>query len=360
LSGIRLTKVLKANLKPPQDIGRMGFRIVSVFIAAFLFVQPCLAEDDDLPRACAGRNLLADLKASDPAKYDLILKEALAVPNQGAIFWKIEAPGASKPSWLFGTMHVTDKRVAIVPDAIKAKIENADVVLLELQEIADKQGLSKRMLSFTDKLNMPEGQSIWDLIPDDKESAIKFHPSLAMMPPVAMGRLQPWVLAQSMSLPICEAIRQPFKISLDEAVAKLAIEKNVPLKGLETIEEQVSVLSGMKMDDQIKNLILTSEFKVNPEDLFSTMVDLYLTRNITAAIPLMAQLPGAEKIGKDEASQKFLIDLIDKRNVVMADRARAHIDAGNAFIGIGALHLPGKNGVIELLRKAGYTVSAAE
>ena len=50
--------------------------------------------------------------------------------------------------------------------------------------------------------------------------------------------------------------------------------------------------------------------------------------------------------------------MIVERNKTMIKSAEPIIDAGNAFIAVGALHLPGPDGLIEQLRKAGHTVTA--
>jgi len=60
--------------------------------------------------ACTGRNLMVELQQNDPARYGEALKEADATPNGKGIFWKIEKAGL-QPSWLLGSMHVTDPRV---------------------------------------------------------------------------------------------------------------------------------------------------------------------------------------------------------------------------------------------------------
>ena len=50
-------------------------------------------------------------------------------------------------------------------------------------------------------------------------------------------------------------------------------------------------------------------------------------------------------------------ELIEKRNRTMHERAMPLIDGGNAFIAVGALHLPGNTGLVELLRQSGYRVT---
>ncbi len=95
------------------------------------------------------------------------------------------------------------------------------------------------------------------------------------------------------------------------------------------------------------------------EDFAETMVQLYLERRLGAIWPL--QLALAERVGVaprvfDTAEQSLLIT----RNFGMRDNALAHLEQGNAFVAVGALHLPGKQGLVSLLREAGYTVTAVE
>lgn len=64
---------------------------------------------------CQGRNLLADLEAKNPQAYDRWVDAARKIPNSEAILWRIEGHGLTEPSWLFGTIHVTDPRVLNIP-----------------------------------------------------------------------------------------------------------------------------------------------------------------------------------------------------------------------------------------------------
>ena len=64
---------------------------------------------------CAGSNLIEEMAKSDPAKLETLRKEASATPNGHGLLWKIEKPGI-KPSWLYGTMHLTDPRVLKLSD----------------------------------------------------------------------------------------------------------------------------------------------------------------------------------------------------------------------------------------------------
>ncbi len=333
-------------------------RILNSILATVLLMVPASAEE--IPAACTGKNLFTELQKNNPQAARAVLKEMAADPNQGPLFWKITSRKSKKPSWLMGTMHVTDTRVTTLSENVKTRIESAHVLVLELQEIQNKRRLASKLMSFTDRVSMPKGKTIWDVIPDDQEKVIKFNPMIAMMPPQNIEHLQPWVLAQSLSAPFCEQLRQPFKLSLDETLARNAQIASVPVEGLETVEEQVKVMSDVAMSDQVQGLVALAARKIPAEDIYITMVELYVNRQVSAFVPLSKHLADAGSGTNAKAGEKFMSALIDKRNAIMANRARKYLDRGNAFIAVGALHLPGKTGLVELLRKVGYKVTPAE
>jgi uncharacterized protein len=257
-------------------------------------------------------------------------------------------------------MHVTDSRISTLSPSVDEKVKAARVMVLELKEIANKQQLALKMKSFTSALNMPDGKTVWDVIPDDQEKAVRSNPAIAMMPAAQIERLQPWVLMQSLSAPFCEQLRQPFKKSLDEALALRAQDAGVPVFGLEEVAEQIRVMSSVTMKEQVEALVAAVGRKTSAEDIYITMVEMYLNRQVSALMPLYSRLPEEKNEHLEKTNAKLMTALLDKRNVVMAKRARQHLDKGNAFIAVGALHLPGETGLVQLLRKAGYKVTPAE
>ncbi len=333
-------------------------RFIAFILAAIAFVAPTSAQE--IPAACTGKNLLAELQKTNPAEAAKVLQETAQIPNQGPLLWKVTSRKSKKPSWLMGTMHVTDTRIATLSPSVEEKVKSARVVVLELKEVANKQQLARKIKSFTSVMNMPQGKTVWDVIPDDQEKAIRSNPAIAMMVPAQIERLQPWVLAQSLSAPFCEQLRQPFKPALDEVLARRALAADVPVYGLEEVAEQVRVMSSVSMKEQVESLFAAVNRKTSAEDMYITMVEMYLNRQVSALMPLSARLPEERNEHLEKTNAKFMTALLDKRNVVMARRARQYLDKGNAFIAVGALHLPGETGLVQLLRKAGYKVTPAE
>lgn len=73
------------------------------------------------------------------------------------------------------------------------------------------------------------------------------------------------------------------------------------------------------------------------------------------------QLELAEKVGvRRQVFDSYEQSLLVRRNRMMRDNALPYLAEGGAFIAVGALHLPGRHGLVTLLREAGYTVTAVE
>ena len=175
--------------------------------------------------------------------------------------------------------------------------------------------------------------------------------------PELAHHLQLWFLAVMEALPQCEMARQALDLpEVDEALAKTARDKGVKVIGLETVEEQVDVIAAMK--PSLSATVLNATVK-NPnldDDVYVTMLKLYSESRpaeILAIVDVMQGLTDAERAAEREFTDALLVN----RNEVMAERAAPLLRDGGAFIAVGALHLPGKDGLIERLRAAGYTVT---
>ncbi|TNF37962.1 MAG: hypothetical protein EP315_01845, partial [Gammaproteobacteria bacterium] len=58
-----------------------------------------------------------------------------------------------------------------------------------------------------------------------------------------------------------------------------------------------------------------------------------------------------------EIDDRLMVEMLDKRNLRMVERMQSCLQQGRAFIAVGALHLPGVQGVLHLLEQQGYSVS---
>jgi uncharacterized protein YbaP (TraB family) len=327
--------------------------LAAILLAVLFAVAPAEADDG----SCSGRNVLADLKQNDPARYAQAVKEADAVPNGKGIFWKIEKAGV-KPSWLLGSMHVTDPRVLTLPPRTQAAHDAADTIVIESDEILDEKKASAALLMQPELTMFTDGTTIEKLLSHDDYVRLEEGLKQRGIPLAAVARMRPWMISSVVALPGCEMARKAKGVQfLDQKIATDAIASGKQVKGLETLSEQLQAMAELPTEFHLKSLIETLALGSKMNDVVETMTDLYLSGDIGMTIPMLKTV---SPDGKDEEGdyaafeQRIILD----RNKVMAERAAPILANGNVFMAVGALHLPGEGGVIELLRKQGYTVTA--
>ncbi len=304
---------------------------------------------------CGGASIVDQLH-QDAEKYAAYRREADKIVNSGAILWKITGQGGAEPSWLFGTIHISDPRVTDLPPAAAKAIDGARVVALELKEAADPDKITAEMASVAHLMLLPDGENLTGMLDDgSEEAAVEKALAGLGVPLAALDRMRPWVVATMLSIPACEQARAAATGgALDTVIGKRALAANIELVGLETVADQLGAFNAIPLDLQKTYLVDTARVADRIEDVFETMIQLYIARDVAAIMPLMAVIMdkpdyGSELKGFNEA-------MIETRNRRMAKAAAPLIDDGAAFIAVGALHLPGKDGLVALLRQAGYRV----
>src|ERR1700744_2958074 len=142
-------------------------------LAALLFVAvPMRSAHADDDAACNGQNLLTQLQKNDPSKYAAIMAEGDKVENGKSIFWKIEKPGV-KPSWLLGTMHVTDPRVLSLPKGAAEADKSADTIIVESDEILDEKKAALALLAKPELTMFTDGTTISKYLSADDNTKLE-------------------------------------------------------------------------------------------------------------------------------------------------------------------------------------------
>jgi hypothetical protein len=322
------------------------------FLAVLLFASSQASAQEI---TCAGKNLMESLSAEKLAKINT---EASAILNGSARLWKIEKSGA-KPSYLYGTMHVTDDRVTTLPEAAKAAYDNADIVVLEITELLDQAKAGTALLGRPDLLMFTDKTTITSLIDPKDLPKVEKGMKDRGLPLVAMNKMKPWMISSALAIPACENQRiKNGAMLLDLKLGKDAQNAGRPVGALETIIEQFEAMASVPMDLHIKGLVEAASMGDVMIDVRETMIALYAKGEIAKIMPMIKSIsPNGDETAEADAS--FEEVMIDTRNATMAKRAVLYLDKGNAFIAVGALHLPGEKGLVKMLRDAGYSVTEA-
>lgn len=335
----------------------LPFVLMLVLVLTLAFAAPVHAEEDP---ACGAKDLLAGLKLSDPAAYEKLRAEGGKIKNSGARFWKVEKSGL-EPNWLLGTMHLSDPRVTDLPDEAKAAFDGANVVVLESDEILDQQKAAAKMMARPDLMYFAGKESIADYLKPEEQKLLEDGLMKRGMPFAAVVKMKPWLLTSMVALPSCELSRKaqgvPF---LDMKLAKDGLAAGKEVKGVETLAEQLEVVASLPMSFHVKSLVGSVKYPQYTADMMETTLQLYLQGEIGLVFPAGTYFAPEVNAGDFQDMALFEEKLITMRNHHMADRGEPILARGNVFMAVGALHLIGDQGLVELLRKKGYTVTAVK
>ncbi len=306
---------------------------------------------------CAGRDLIADMKAKDPAAYEKLVAAAAAYPNGDSAFWRIDGPPGTQPSWLLGTIHLTDPRIVELDPAVMGALDKASVLAIETRNNLTAEEAARNSWQTARYLVLPAGTSLFDIMGDADAKLLRERLKTIGLDPDAFVPYQPWVVSDYAIYPACERARARAGFEfLDMSVAYRALSNNIPVIGLEDPVSQIALFASIPMQDQIAYLAATLRGDHSMEDEIETAVVNWQKGQI-ALTYIFAD--GYDKLTAEElaAAKRAETYFLDKRNLTIRDSARPLLDKGNAFIAVGAYHLIGENGLVELLRKAGYKVT---
>jgi uncharacterized protein YbaP (TraB family) len=322
------------------------------FLACLLLFAEIFPAGAAEAASCAGRDLIAELRTTDPAAYAAAQEKLKATPNGEGLLWKIE--GAAKPSYLFGTIHLSDPRVVQLAPDVKKAFEDSEKLAVEIDTISPEE-TGALMLRHA----MVQAGGTLDDLPVDVKPGVEAALAARGIPTDAAGHFEQWFLVVALALPPCAfhdmAGHKPEEV-LDGSLVKAARDAGKPVIALETAEEQIKIFKTLDRDLIRRGLVLVPRFEPMVEDVFETMTQAYIDRRVALmehALPAIAGLNAQETA--DAAD--FQRALIDGRNVTMVETSSAELHKGGLFIAVGAGHLPGEKGLVELIRKAGFEVT---
>lgn len=272
---------------------------------------------------------------------------SIAVPSKGqaqkkkdnSLLWKIEGKGI-KTSYLMGTFHMLPQADFELKEKVKKAFDNAEQIVLELD--MDDPAMQSKMMQH---IMLKDGKNLKDFMTDeeseflDKELTKSFGQGLA-----AFGQMKPLAITSMITMSLMG--KQP--ASFEMTFVKMAQEQQKEILGLETVAEQMKVFDDISYESQLDDIIEMLSDKEITNDFFAKMIDSYKKEDLKS---LMNQMEEQMDDPKDMAI------MLDNRNKNWIPLIGEMATEKSTFFGVGAGHLPGKNGVINLLIKAGYEVT---
>lgn len=273
-------------------------------------------------------------------------KKAAPVTNNKSLLWRISGKGLEKPSYLFGTIHIICKEDAGLSDSLEAAIKGSDAVYLEL----DMDNLLE-MVGAMKLMKMKNDTTFTDLFsPEELAKVEKYFTQEGSLIPFSMLKTyKPFIAASTImqSKTPCEK-----STAMETEIMEFAKEQKKEIRGLETMKYQMSIFDTIPYKVQAQELLKyidTSAGKDDGEKMFSEMMQRYREQDLDQLEKLINQ----EEVGV----VSFKDILLYNRNRNWAAKLKEILPGHSYLFAVGAGHLPGENGVIRLLQKAGYAVT---
>jgi len=252
-----------------------------------------------------------------------------------SMLWKITGNDLKATSYIYGTIHIKDKRVFLFNDSVSAAFEKCKAVALEVDLSTEN------LILLSQKMILPGDQTLKDLFADEEYKLIKtVVEDVSGLGIGLFDRLKPITL---LSLVMNYQFASDVDVSVDEYFYRKAKELDKEVIGIETIEEQLEIMDSIPYEyiiDYFRNIDKAQEDIEN-------IISLYRSAQLEELLEMMQ---------KDKSMVMISKNLLTDRNIRMAERIQPMINGQSTFIAIGAGHLPGKEGIINLLSAEGYIV----
>ncbi len=286
-----------------------------------------------------------------------------AYKDTKALLWKVTGKKVKQASYVFGTIHMIPSEDYFLPEYVDNALKGSDEVFFEVN--TDDMNNPAMMMGMMNMMFM-EDKTLKDLLSEEDYKLVKKklneNPMMALLGEQA-DRIKPMFLSSmidqgDMGLdPLSGGMDMGNMKSYEMELTKIAKAEGKPIDGLETLEFQMGLFDKIELEDQAKMLVeaIRSDGKdkegEGTEDSISKMVNLYKEQDIHSLYSMInAQSEGS---GVSEFEDQFLTE----RNKNWIPLMAKTMSENTAFFAVGAGHLGGKQGVLELLRNEGYIVT---
>lgn len=256
------------------------------------------------------------------------------------LLWKISGKNLKTPSYVFGTIHLICPDDYLWTEAMQNAMDASEKVAFELN--LDDPNLQMQVATgMIDK----EGKSLKSYFSETEyETLSEFVQNSIGVPLASLDQMKPIALVSLLSTKTLDCSAP---VSYEERIASLAKKSDKEIFGLETIEDQLRIFDEMDLDSSARQVIRTLTDIEPMKDQYKSMLSFYTKQNLTGLYDMILESPDF----KDN-----LDVLLFDRNIRWIPRMEELAKQQAMFFAVGAGHLWGKKGVLQLLKDAGYKV----
>lgn len=281
----------------------------------------------------------------------------IALAGHAQLLWKVSGNGLGRPSYIFGTYHMAPSSMIDRIAGIDQAIEACDVVVGEVEKdslmSSEVQArMAKAMMapsdSTLDKLLSPQGYAIVEKVFNKYFGTMGVKLS-------QMKNLKPSAISTQMQAMQAIKYFPNFNANdlIDVAVQARANDEGRPSIGLESVQEQIDLLFNGPLTEQAQGLLEACKQDEFFQAQSVALADAYMAQDLNKLFAVMTDATKGD-------SEEIMEMLIYKRNRNWAQKLNVMMPERAMLVCVGAGHLPGDKGLLQLLRNMGYTVEPAK
>lgn len=304
---------------------------------------------------CVGENLL---DALTPAKRAELAATVSNHPYPSGNLWR--AQKGDSIIHVMGTIHLSDPRLEDYLNPIWPVVEAADLVLVEAN-LESLENLKSALLADQSLLFIGDGPTLPERLTEAEWQQLSTEMAARGMPSFMVSKMQPWYVAITLSMPPCIMPMVAAQNGVDQRIMTRAKHHGITTTALEPFDTLFSLFNGADADIGLEMLRAALAVSEDADAMIATMLEAYLTGE-NRAIWELSRIQAKESTPQNpEAGQATFnameAKLLDNRNINwMPVILNAAEDTDNILIAVGAAHLSGKDGLLNLLEKSGYTL----
>jgi len=273
-----------------------------------------------------------------------------------SVLWEVSGKDI-KTSYIFGTMHLMPKDDFLIDAPTKKSFDAAEQAVFEI-DMKDMEN-PMALMGMMGKMMMPGDTTIKDLISDEDYKLLKSKFDASGFPLEMMQNMKPMFLSMLTDGDAMKGLsgtpggddEKNKTMSYELEFSKLAKTVNKPTAGLETMDFQMGLFDSIPLKVQADMLVDGLKNKNDGKDEMKDMVKIYLNKDIEKMSGLISQ----DKSSKNSMAS-FEAMFLNNRNANWISKIEKLMRDKSSFIAVGAAHLGGAKGVLNLLKLKGYTI----
>jgi len=271
-----------------------------------------------------------------------LLLYVYAVAQENSLLWKVSGNGLTKDSYVFGTLHMACSTDFRIPEKVKTALGTTDAIAVEV-DVTDPKNMALLQSKMAPK------PTFFDGLGADKKKAIDSALVANEIPPAIFDQVSPTVALSLLTIKGFDCPSMQDIKMMEHELKILPQAEGKPVAELESATFQIDLLDSLFSAEDLYNYLTSN---IDAKAYSKELVHAYFSENL-------------QKIEEMTMNTAFLSGpkqekLLDARNQVWLQKMPGMMKEKSYVFAVGAAHLVGKNGVIQLLRNQGYTVTAVK